>query len=67
MLTNLYREIKKPAVVVLRPFGPAKYTRVAGEAEAALFKAGFPVFFSVSRAAQAINRYVDYHRRKTLR
>ena len=67
MLTNLYREIKKPTVVVLRPFGPAKYTRVAGEAEAALFKAGFPVFFSVSRAAQAINRYVDYHRRKTLR
>lgn len=67
MLTELCQEIKKPAAVVLRPFGPAKYTRIAGDAEAELFGAGFPVFFSVSRAAQAISRYVDYHRRKARR
>ena len=67
MLTGLCGEIKKPVVAVLRPFGPAKYTQVAGDAETTLFKAGFPVFFSVSRAAQAVNKYVDYHRRKTLR
>ena len=67
MLTGLCREIKKPAAVVLRPFGPAKYTRIAGDTEDILFKAGFPVFFSVSRAAQTISRYVDYHRRKARR
>jgi len=61
ILTNLHREIKKPTAVVLRPFGPAKYTRIAGDAEATLFEAGFPVFFSVSRAARAITRYTDYH------
>lgn len=64
LLTRLCREINKPVAVVLRPFGPARYSRVAGDAEAALFKAGFPVFFSVSRAARAISRYVDYHQRR---
>lgn len=63
LLTGICGEVKKPLVVALRPFGPAKYTSATADAEAALFKAGFPVFFSVASAARAINRYVDYHQR----
>ncbi|RJQ40518.1 MAG: hypothetical protein C4555_01465 [Dehalococcoidia bacterium] len=64
LLTGICGEVKKPVVVALRPFGPAKYTDATADAEAALFEAGFPVFFSVASAARAINRYVDYYQRR---
>lgn len=38
LLTGICHEVKKPVVVVLRPFGPAKYTRATGDVEAALLK-----------------------------
>ena len=65
LLKGICTEVSKPVVMVLRPFGPVKYTQATAEAEATLFKAGFPVFFSVATAARAVNRYVDYWRRRS--
>jgi len=63
LFTGLSQKINKPTAMVLQPFGLAKFAPTTPKAEAALYKAGFPVFLSVERAARAIAKYVDYHRR----
>ncbi len=65
LFTGLGKEISKPTAIVLQPFGLARWARSAPVAEAALYKAGFPVYSSAGQAASTIAKYVDYHQRQT--
>jgi acyl-CoA synthetase (NDP forming) len=59
---NITGAINKPVAVALYPIGLTKYEPSTSEAEAALCQAGLPVFPSVAQAANAIIKYIDYHK-----
>ena len=61
---NLGKEINRRTAVVLRLLGPASFWVVALEALTALVKAGFPVYPSTARAANAIVKFTEYHQRQ---
>ena len=61
-IISVNKEINKPSAIALQPFGLAKFGQTTSEVEAALYKAGFPVFHSVDQAAKAIVKFIDYHR-----
>ena len=52
--------IEKPIAVVLHSVTTDEARQLAAEAHARLIRAGFPVFSSMERAAEAINRFVEY-------
>ena len=60
-IISVTKVINKPTAIVLYPIGLAKFEQTTLEAEAALYKAGIPVFPSVGQAARAIAKYIDYH------
>jgi acyl-CoA synthetase (NDP forming) len=60
-IISISKVINKPTAIVLYPIGSAKFEQTTSEAEAALYKAGIPVFPSVSQAARAIAKFIDYH------
>jgi len=62
-ISSAMKVINKPVAIVLYPIGLAKFEPITSEAEAALYKAGLPVFPLVSQAAKAIAKYIDYHER----
>ncbi len=65
LVAQLGGQVKKPIMVVLRPFGPMRYRPVVGECEKILNNAGLPVFLSVADGARAYVKYYDhYHRRR---
>ena len=60
-IISVSKKIGKPVATVLYPIGLTKFEPITSEAEAALYKAGLPVFPLVSQAAKAIAKYIDYH------
>jgi len=58
---NSGKEINKRTAVVLHSITTVKSQQAASEAQTALYKAGFPVYPSVSRAATAISKFIQYH------
>ena len=60
---GLGQQIQKPTAMVLQPFGLARRAQTTPEAEAALYKVGFPVYYSIADAATAIVKYTDYYNR----
>jgi len=67
IFSTLAGELKKPTAIVLQPFGLAKYNSSTFEAEAMLYRTGFPVFPSIGRAARAIVKYADYYRQRQMK
>jgi len=53
--------ISKPVVVVLHYQAADRAKQLAAEAHARLREAGFPVYPSISRAASAISKFIQYH------
>jgi len=64
LVARLGGTVKKPIMVVLRPFGPIRYRPVVGECEKELNDAGLPVFLSVADGARAYVKYAEYYRRR---
>jgi acetate---CoA ligase (ADP-forming) subunit alpha len=64
MIGKLNGKTAKPIIVVLRPFGPSRYQPDVGKCEQILNKAGIAAFFSVTGAAEAMLKYIDYFKRK---
>ena len=56
------KEINKPTAIALHPIGLARFWQRSLEVETAFYEAGFPVFPSVGQAANAIAKFIDYHR-----
>jgi hypothetical protein len=54
----------KHVVVILQQVTLAESKQLASEAQIALSKAGFPVFPSASRAANAISKFIQYHEQR---
>jgi len=67
MIGKLKGKTAKPIIVVLWPFGPARYTADVGECEQILNRAGIAAFFSIEGAAGAMMKYLDYFRRRKAR
>ena len=63
-IVNLSREINHRTAIVLRPFGLLRFSQYTLKVQRTLVNAGYPVFDSASRAATAIAKYIDYHRRR---
>jgi len=61
-IVNLGKEISKHTAIVLLSSPSVKSWKAALETQPVLYKAGFAVYPSVSRAANAISKYIDYHR-----
>ena len=61
---NLGEEINKRTAIVLGATSRAESKQLALETQTALYKAGFPVYPSVSRAANAISKFIQYHQRQ---
>ena len=58
----------KPVVPVLHSCATVSAIKLASEAAAALIKAGFPVYPSIDRAANALDRFIEYNERvRTIR
>ena len=60
-ILNLKNIINKPIVVALHSQATDEARELASEAHVELHKAGFPVYPSTSRAANAINKLIQYH------
>jgi acyl-CoA synthetase (NDP forming) len=54
----------KHVVVILQQVTLPESKQLASEAQIALSKAGFPVFPSASRAANAISKFIQYHQQR---
>ena len=63
-LKKLASEIKHKTVVVLDFVLSAEAKKISLEVQSILAEEGFAVFSSVSRAALALGRYIDYHNRR---
>ena len=61
-LTGAAGEISKRTVVALHAIALPESRQTASEVQTVLAQAGFPVFPSFSRAANAIARFIEYHR-----
>ena len=55
----------KPLAIVLRTY-TVEAEKIAFEVQPQCFKAGFPAYRSVARAAQAISRFIGYHENRGL-
>jgi acyl-CoA synthetase (NDP forming) len=66
-IINLAKEINNRAVVVLRRITSTEGYQAASEAQVALYQAGFPVYPSINRAANAISKFVQYYHNKSTR
>ena len=53
--------INKPAVVVLHSHSTDEAKQLASEAHIKLLNAGFPVYQSFRRAANIIDKFIQYH------
>ncbi len=62
-INSLSKYINKRTAIAFRLVGVAKSWPLAAQAQKALSKAGFPVFPSISRAAGALGKFVEYHQR----
>ncbi len=62
-ILNLKDVISKPLAVVLHLFATLEARQLASEAHVRLCEAGFPVYPSFRRAANAINEFIKYHER----
>ena len=62
-ILNLGKEIKYRAAIIIRLMGETSSWSFALKARKQLTEAGFPVFPSAARAANAIVKYIDYHKR----
>ena len=62
-LVNLAKELNKRTAAVLHVIALAESKQTAFEVQTVLWKAGFPVYPSVSRAANAIAKFAEYHHR----
>jgi acyl-CoA synthetase (NDP forming) len=62
-IINLGKEINNRAVIVFRLLGEAGSWSFALQARRKLTEAGFPVFPSAARAADALVRFIDHHKR----
>ena len=65
-IVSLGKELNHRTAIALRLLGPASFWSVALEAQTALVKAGFPVFPSTARAANAIVKFTEYYRRQEI-
>ena len=63
-IISLANEINKRTAVVLHFAALAESKQLASDAQTALSKAGFPVYPSISRAANAISKFIQYHHRQ---
>ncbi|HEX74974.1 MAG TPA: hypothetical protein G4O12_00170 [Dehalococcoidia bacterium] len=59
-LINLNNTLSKPMAVVLHSYATDEAKRLASEVHVRLREAGFPVYPSISRAASAINKFIQY-------
>lgn len=60
-ITSLKEKITKPAAIVLQSIWVLKSKKDTMEIQRMLNEAGFPVYFSLSRAANAISKFIQYH------
>ena len=58
--------IDKPLAIVLRTAGVMEAEKLAHEVQGRCIKAGFPVYPSVSQAAQAVNHFISYYENRGL-
>jgi len=65
-IINLGKEINHRTAIVLRLLGPASFWSAALEDQRALVEAGFAVYPSAARAANAIVKFVEYHQRRKM-
>lgn len=56
----------KPLAIVLRTVGVIEAGKLAHEVQGQCLKAGFPVYTSISQAAQAMNHFISYHENRGL-
>jgi acyl-CoA synthetase (NDP forming) len=56
----------KPLAIVLRTANVIEAEKLAHEVQGRCLKAGFPVYLSVSQAAQAMNHFISYHENRGL-
>ncbi len=62
-LLNLDKGIRQRCAVILRPVAVAYFWSLTLETQNKLLAAGYPVFPSTSRAARAITKFIEFHRR----
>jgi len=63
-IASLSNEINHRTAISLRSVGEAGFSAIALEEQRALAEAGFAVFPSAARAANAIIKFMDYHQRR---
>ena len=63
-IISLGKEINRRTAVVLHAIALPQSKQIASEIQIALTEAGFPVYPSVSRAANAIAKFVQYYHRQ---
>ena len=63
-IIRLSKRINKHTAVVLQFIALAESKQIASEVQSKLHEAGFAVYHSVSRAANAISKLVQYHQRQ---
>ena len=63
---NLGNEINHRTAIALRLLGPASFWSVARDTQTALVEAGFAVYPSTARAANAIVKFIEYHQRRKM-
>jgi acyl-CoA synthetase (NDP forming) len=56
----------KPLAIVLRTSGVIEAEKLAHEVQGQCLRGGFPVYPSVSQAAQAMNHFISYHENRGL-
>jgi len=66
-VSKLARNIKKPLAVVLHYAVDPASRVLADQAQERFVALGLPVYPSISRAANAISKYIEYHERRKLR
>ena len=60
-IVSLSNEINKRTAIVFHSIWVLEATKSALETQQVLSKAGFPVYFSMSQAANAISKFIQYH------
>ncbi len=66
-ITNLAEGINNRTAVVLHSITSLEARQVASEVESMLHKAGFAVYPSVSRAANAMSKFLQYHQQHQMK
>lgn len=58
---NIAKEINKPTAFVLHQIVSPQAQQIVAEAEPLFYEAGFPLYFSLTRAANAIGKFIQYY------